>query len=593
MINSSFDGQNINETIFNKGIYNDLDKIQEDIDYYKSYFLTLEEKLSKLVDDYEKQNVKNKKIKKTVSEEDEDNKKKKVRFEYQDKKGGKNKKYREGSYFLVCSKRRAMILKQLVKELEFETHTTTEEKIVSKQINEYSEKLVYLMNELYDKCNEYYFENLNKINEKYKFDKIHEFVSTIDVIKSCAKSAKQFGYCCPIIIENDIDNSFIDAKELRHPIIERLSINTNYVPNDIYLGIKEQHGILLFGLNASGKSSIGKAIALNIIMAQAGMYVSCKEFKYYPYKNIFTRISGDDNLFYGQSSFAIEMSELRNILKYADKNSLVIGDEVCRGTETVSGIAIVNSALERFSEKGANYLFATHLHQLNEMESIHKIDKLKIYHLSVSFSDEKIIYDRKLMLGAGESIYGLEVAKFLIDDNKFVNRAYQIRNNLINKPEYIVQPKTSKYNASVYVTECQIEECNKTYKDGPLDVHHILFQCNSNNDGLIEHVQKNVKSNLVVLCKEHHIAVHNKNLEISGYKDTTEGIKLDYRFIDNKKELDDKKKKRQKYDENDINNINKYMEKYNNKSYVIKKLKDELEISISLKTLNKILNNEY
>ena len=145
------------------------------------------------------------------------------------------------------------------------------------------------------------------------------------------------------IIDNE--NSYIDAKKLRHPIIEKI-ISTEYIPHNLELG-KKEIGILLYGLNAAGKSSLMKSVGINVIMAQAGMYVSADSFEFKPYKSIFTRISNNDNLFKGQSTFAVEMSELRGILTRANNSSLVLGDELCSGTETTSAVAIVATGIER------------------------------------------------------------------------------------------------------------------------------------------------------------------------------------------------------------------------------------------------------
>ena len=121
----------------------------------------------------------------------------------------------------------------------------------------------------------------------------------------------------------------------RHPIIERINEKKEYIGNDIELSEK---GILLYGVNSSGKSSLMKAVGLNIIMAQSGMFVPAHEFTYEPYHHIFTRIFGSDNIYKGLSSFAVEMIELRNILKRSNKFSLILGDEICNGTESISGI---------------------------------------------------------------------------------------------------------------------------------------------------------------------------------------------------------------------------------------------------------------
>ena len=135
--------------------------------------------------------------------------------------------------------------------------------------------------------------------------------------------------------------------------------------DDVHLGINKQNGILLYGVNAVGKSSLMKSIGIAVIMAQSGFFVAAKEFTYSPYKHIFTRISNNDNIFKGQSTFAVEMSELRSILIRADKYSLILGDELCCGTETTSALSLVTAGVLRLCEKNANFIFATHLHKLS------------------------------------------------------------------------------------------------------------------------------------------------------------------------------------------------------------------------------------
>ena len=574
-----YDIKNIEESIFNEGVYPDIDEIQDKISGCKQYFNDLVKKYGEWMEKYENKKIKN-------------NKKGVINLIYQEKQGTKNRDKKEGDYVITMTKRRGDILKQILNQkkisgYKFETHTKSEVKLISEEILAKSGEWIDNINKIDGLVRERYYEIMGYFDNKYNFENISKFIGEIDFIKSGAKTAKLYGYCQPEIIEND--QSFINSKEIRHPIIERLTMGKTYIPNDIQLGSSNQDdGILLFGLNSSGKSSLMKSVGLNIILAQMGYYVAAKEFQYYPYHHIFTRISGDDNLFHGQSSFAVEMSELRSILNYADKNSLVLGDEVCRGTETISGLAIVSSALTKFSVNKINFIFATHLHKLSEMDRIKELYNVGIYHLAVNTNDGKLIYERKLKPGPGDSIYGLEVAKHLINDKEFIDLAHKIREELLNVPEYILQPKNSKYNANIYIDKCQI--CGKTYKEEQLDVHHILFQSQCNQDDLIEHVKKNDKSNLVVLCKTHHIAVHNKDLEIYGYQETNDGLLLDYKQID-KKEYENKKKSRLKYTEDDI----KIIEKYRGKpiSFTLNKLEKCHQIKISKTTLNKIFNGTY
>jgi len=580
--------KHIENSIFRKGLYNDIDKLQDELDSLRNYFDNLVSNFSEWIREYE-----NKKIKKGLVNVSN---KKIVSLIYQEKQGNKMGNTREGEHYLTLTKRRGDILKQILTQkkimgFKFESHNKSDIKIVSDEIKSKSEELVNKINKMDELMREKYEEYLEYFGNKYNFNNIAKFIGEIDVIKSLAKVAKLYGYYKPLIKENINGKSFVSGKRIRHPIVERILMNTNYISNDICLSKDDsEDGILLFGHNGCGKTVYAKSVGLNIILAQMGSYVSAEEFEYYPYHHIFTRISGDDNIFYGQSSFAVEMNEMRSILKYANKNSLVLGDEVCRGTETISGLSIVASTLNKFSQNRINFIFATHLHQLYELNFIKELSNIKVYHLSVDTSSGRLVYERKLKDGPGDSIYGLEVAKNLLCDEEFIDFAFKIRNEIMNVPDYIVQPKSSSYNANIYINECQIEECLKTYKDEQLDVHHIEFQSHCNENGLVGHVRKNDKSNLCVLCKTHHIQVHNKDLEIYGYIDTEDGVKLDYKFID-KKDYEEKKNKRLKYGESDIKIIKNYKSKPFN--YVIKELRDKHDINISRTTLNKIYNDSY
>ena len=186
------------------------------------------------------------------------------------------------------------------------------------------------------------------------------------------------------IVSNSSGKSYIMAKELRHPIIERLDQSTIYIPNDISIGNNDeitQNGMLLSGTNASGKSSLMKAVGLNIIMAQAGFFVAASEFTYHPYQRLMTRILNADNIFRGESSFAVEMGELRGILKRADCNSLVLGDELCSGTENTSAQSIFASSVIHLNKRDCSFIFATHLHQLTSMPEIMELARVKSFHL--------------------------------------------------------------------------------------------------------------------------------------------------------------------------------------------------------------------
>jgi DNA mismatch repair protein MutS len=360
--------------------------------------------------------------------------------------------------------------------------------------------------------------------------------------------AHRFGYNKPIISQDTLDNdasdisdsdtsvvstnseansthnSMIKVKGIRHPIIERILQDAPYVTNDLELGTDQQKGMLLYGVNACGKSSLMKAIGLNIILAQAGFFVAASEWKYRPYRRLFTRISNQDNLFKGQSTFAVEMSELRSILTRCDHNSLILGDELCSGTESISALSIVASGVITLSQCHASFIFATHLHALSKMERIQRLHNVHNYHLEVSYDPitHELIYNRKIKKGSGDSIYGLEVCKAMDLNNQFLELANQIRLEISDQAPDILTPQSSRYNPNVFVHNCQV--CGNTGEE----VHHIQHQCTANMHHMIGHIHKNKKSNLVVLCKQCHLDVHHDKLEIRGYVQTTQGIQLDW-----------------------------------------------------------------
>ena len=190
---------------------------------------------------------------------------------------------------------------------------------------------------------------------------------------------------------------------MRHILIESLLQEETYVTNDLSLD-SEKLGVLLYGTNAVGKSSLIKSIGIIVIMAQAGFYVPCSEFVFYPYKHIFTRILGNDNLFKGLSSFAVEMLELKTILSIADKDSLVLGDELCSGTESNSAMSIFISGIQHLYQEKSNFIFATHFHEIVDYEEVSDMNLMSLMHMSVHYNKEKdkLVYDRKLRDGPGK-----------------------------------------------------------------------------------------------------------------------------------------------------------------------------------------------
>ena len=372
---------------------------------------------------------------------------------------------------------------------------------VLKQIHTSKNIMISSLDHLYQKFMKSLFEKLEEIEE------IVKFVALVDFSYTKSHISFKFNLCKPIIEERD--SSFVDVKGLRHILIESLLKNEVYVTNDITLD-QSQLGVLLYGTNAVGKSSFIKALGISVIMAQAGFYVPCSKFVFFPYKNIFTRILGNDNLFKGLSSFAVEMIELKTILSMADHNSLILGDELCSGTESNSAISIFLAGIQHLYEKKSSFIFATHFHEMVDYEEVREMKNLSLKHMAVSYdkSRDKLVYDRKLHDGPGESMYGLEVCKSLHLPVDFLEQANAIRNKYNVKSASILEWKQSRYNSKKLRGVC--EECHEEFST---EVHHIAHQKDAQENGYIGSFHKNHISNLKALCekchmKEHHMKEH-------------------------------------------------------------------------------------
>ena len=321
--------------------------------------------------------------------------------------------------------------------------------------------------------------------------------------------------------------SYVEFTELRHPIVEQLIKNKyEYIPHSLTLG-KDTNGIMLYGLNSAGKSVLMKAIGISIIMAQCGFYVPAKKFKYYPYNALYTRITGTDNIFKGLSSYMLEMTELNCIIKRADNRTLIIGDEICRGTEQISGNIIVASTIIKLLNQKSNFIFATHLHDIMNLEQIKVRNDIKAYHLSVSYKDGQLFYDRQLKEGVGDRIYGITIAEYVINDKEFKNIMVNFKKDILdNKITY------SKYNPKLLMDKCAVCGTPGTDKNR-LITHHINFQKDCEN-GVVKdkpYINKNDEINLVCICEKCHEKVHHGNLVIEGKTYTSDGYKLNYHYL--------------------------------------------------------------
>ena len=349
------------------------------------------------------------------------------------------------------------------------------------------------------------------------FQTIVSFVTDIDLIQNQAYVARKYKYCKPLIDVSkgqgqgqEEGSSYVDAKDIRHCLIERINEDEIYVTNDISLGVKEkERGMLLYGTNAVGKTSMIRALGICIIMAQSGLYVPCSAFTYRPYTNIMTRILGNDNLFKGMSTFAVEMSELRVILKCADQNSLILGDELCSGTEIDSAISIFVAGLQKLHLLKSCFVFATHMHEIVDYEEIAQLDQLTTKHMAVTYdrARDALIYDRKLRDGAGPSMYGLEVCKSLHLPDDFLKMANAIRLKYRDKKQVgDLSFKPSHFNAHKVKGLCEL--CKKEVGE---EVHHLQHQKEADSNDYIQHFHKNHRANLLTVCESCHLKMHESD----------------------------------------------------------------------------------
>lgn len=306
-----------------------------------------------------------------------------------------------------------------------------------------------------------------------------------------------------------MSRSYVKAKDLRHCLIEHINTNEIYVTNDVELGQgTAQDGILLYGTNAVGKTSLIRALGIAVVMAQAGLYVPCSSFEYMPYQSIFTRILGNDNLFKGMSTFMVEMSELRVILKSANNNALILGDELCSGTEMDSAISIFVAGLKKMHDAKCSFIFATHMHEINKYEEVGALNRMTMKHLEVTYNKETdcLIYDRKLKDGSGFSMYGLEVCKSLHLPDDFLEYANNIRLKYRNSEQSILSLSTSRYNTNKVRATCEI--C-KT--EMGTEIHHLQHQKNADKYDFIGYFHKNHNANLVSVCEKCHNSIHSSS----------------------------------------------------------------------------------
>jgi DNA mismatch repair protein MutS len=391
-------------------------------------------------------------------------------------------------------------------EIKFTHASGSNNTILFGALNRITQELVQIDDEINSMTKQEFMKFIKTIETDWldHIQIISEYIARLDVILCKSWISIKYNYCRPQI-DMAAAKAYVDAKKIRHVLIEHLQKNEIYVANDILIGKDSTDGILLYGTNAVGKTSIIKALGISIIMAQSGMYVPCSSFTYYPYKSIYTRILGNDNIFKGLSTFAVEMSELRIILKMADESSLILGDELCSGTETESALSIFSAGLMTLHNKRSSFIFATHFHEILKYDEIEMLENLALKHMSVHYDRamDCLVYDRIIKDGPGNMTYGLEVCKSLYLDEEFLELAYIIRSKYGKCDSLLSNRQSKTYNSDKIRGLCEI--CKENMSE---EIHHLSPQHESDENGFIDTFHKNHPANLASVCSKCHDKIH-------------------------------------------------------------------------------------
>lgn len=363
-----------------------------------------------------------------------------------------------------------------------ERYITPELKEMENTIMGAEEKIVALEYELFVELRNKVAKEVDRIKDTaYK-------VAILDVITSLADIAIKYNYVRPVL-SND---GAIDIKDGRHPVVEKMMNNEMFIANDTYLNKMDSRFSIITGPNMAGKSTYMRQVALIVLMAQIGSFVPAGEAHIGIVDRIFTRVGASDDLASGQSTFMVEMTEVANILRNATSNSLLILDEIGRGTSTFDGLSIAWSVVEYIVNKkkiGAKTLFATHYHELTELEG--KVDGVQNYCISVKEKGDDIIFLRKIIKGSTDNSYGVQVAKLAGVPLDVIDRAKVLLSELSNadiaKNTKIVCKDAVEEIATVKEEEIDIEvpiEQDKEEKAEPVQLG--LFDVMGNYNELID-----------------------------------------------------------------------------------------------------------
>ena len=305
-------------------------------------------------------------------------------------------------------------------------------------------------------------------------------VAELDALCSLAAVAVKNNYCCPVVDESGV----IEIHDGRHPVVEQMRRDSMFVPNDTYMGEKDDRVAIITGPNMAGKSTYMRQVALIVLMAQIGSFVPARAARIGVVDRIFTRIGASDDLSAGQSTFMVEMTEVSDILKAATADSLLILDEIGRGTSTFDGMSIARAVLEYCADPkklGAKTLFATHYHELTALEG--ELPGVRNYNIAVRTRGEDIIFLRKIISGGADRSYGIEVAKLAGLPKQVLTRARHILQELedeAGKP-HAAPVETDQVSLEALSESAVIDQLRRAQVDtlSPLEALNLLYELKS------------------------------------------------------------------------------------------------------------------
>ena len=362
---------------------------------------------------------------------------------------------------------------------------TNAERYITEEIKELEERVLHAQQEAIDRAAELYEQvRATVAAELPRIQQTAAAVAGLDMLCGLATVALNNNYCCPTV---DLSDE-IEISEGRHPVVEQLLDGAPFVPNDTKLNNRENQIAVLTGPNMAGKSTYMRQVALIVLMAQVGSFVPAASAKIGIVDGIYTRVGASDDLTTGQSTFMVEMSEVANILKEATEKSLLILDEIGRGTSTYDGMSIARAVIEYIADRkklGAKTLFATHYHELTELEEL--IPCVKNYNVAVKKRGEDIVFLRRIIPGGVDESYGIEVSKLAGIPRWVIDRAYEVLSSLeegqtVSEVKVKTRAKPKEESEQLYFIDEKAEAIKKRLRGAdpntltPIEALNLIYE---------------------------------------------------------------------------------------------------------------------